>query len=68
MHLFLAMSAVLSLQMLMNVIHLERAVRSVTTPKGVLNVFAVKVTSWNLINAPAKLKVIIRLNKELYRF
>jgi len=52
----------------MNVIHLERAVRSVTTPKGVLNVFVVKVTSWNLINAPAKLKVIIRLNKELYRF
>ena len=65
MHLFMAMGAVVSLQMLMNVIHLECAVRSVTTPKGVLNVFVVKVTSWNLINAPAKLKVIIRLNKQL---
>ena len=65
MHLFMAMGAVVSLQMLMNVIHLERAVRSVTTPMEVLYVFVVRVTSWNLMIAPARLKVIVRLTKEL---
>ena len=65
MHWFTVMDAVVSVQMLTNVIHWEHAVRSVTTQKEVLNVFVVMVTSWNLINAPARLLVIIRVNKEL---